>query len=121
MRRALIIFTSLLLLTTVYSCRKEIQESDADFIGSWHDKSEEIHIEIDQYGRGSYYSTKGFFAKRNIDNALVHINDDILRIGETMPPFSVIKYKRLKIDQRPTVTPDSTYMILDGITFHRGW
>ena len=119
MKKTFIILTSLIILTFASSCRKEIQESDADFIGYWSSSSKESYIEIYQDGTGNYSSNKGFIAKRYINGALVHINDNILRISVSLPPLSLVKYKRFKIDQRPTITNDSTYMILDGISFRK--
>ncbi len=104
-----IIALSILVLTlmTIHSCKKDIPESDMDFVGIWY--GDYTELEIIENGSGNYDYDDGFVTK--YIHGKVKIKNNILKFK------ALVFSKKYTIDQRPVTDSYGTYMILDDETF----
>lgn len=93
----------------IYSCRKDIAESDMDFVGTW--TGGYTVLEIRENGKGNYDYNDGSTTKQV--HGKVKIKGNVMRFS-----FMGIA-KKYTIDKRPETTSNGTIMVLDGEFFKK--
>ncbi len=101
----------ILMLLTVFSCKKKVAEVNSDYVGYWSASDTDgksYGLSIESNSRAVYSTQKGITSTEIKGNARIK--------GSKLKVFT----KKFAVDQEPLANPNNpgTYtMILDGLTY----